>query len=43
MAGAVFEPPGVSPAWLAVGSHLSTVSSPMLGHPSSVGESRIHP
>lgn len=43
MAGAIFEPPGMSPAWLAVGSHLSTLSYPMLGHPSSVGESRIHP
>lgn len=43
MAGASFEPPGVSPTWLAVGSRLSTLSYPMLGHPSSVGESRIHP
>lgn len=25
MAGAIFEPPGVSPAWLAVGSHLHSL------------------
>lgn len=44
MAGAIFEPPGVNLAWLAVSNHLSTLSYPMLRTPQFCGrEQCIHP